>query len=452
MLLKTLPGLGIALIIGIIFCLPGNANRHGAAAPATQKWTVAVAQVDAVPGPEGTPFFSIVKKTAASRLTPVSGRGHDSDQRRSFAAAEPVPAVIPETFAVHHPPEPPPGRFAEVASATARRGNSPASATAFASVDEICQAETSAWVPTSGYPELPAKGIETWAAAKSYRSKQKEPGTGWNYFSHDGAVYSLGVRQDWSVDSVIGASIDILDAEVKGRYDGDLRKNDITGYFANAHYQGTFLGRYPVELKGTYGRMYHKGEGSFVNLDNGMEYPWHEKSHRSHYYGFLAKAGAPLLFAGVVKILPEFGVDYRQVKTSEFDVDISGNQTEVYRMDAIKSESLAIPVSVTVKRDFRHTWGLVTPRVKVGLVREYKEGATGVRALNSASASRVQVDPVTGEPSQVWFDRKKMHYSQFAAGMDVRTVGGWNVSAEYNRDWGKDFTHNEFKLELGRCF
>lgn len=446
MLLRILPGFLIAIGLGIMFSLHGESPDE-----VIGKWTVETAFVKSNPKPE-TPLPNIFPFNAESRIASV--------EFVDAAALSPSSAAL-RVLDRHDLYEnaDAANQVAEVAAATVWRQENIASTHGLASVGGVCGEETSAWIPTARYPEPYIRGIETWTSATSYGGQQK--GRGFfdeNIYKHDGSVFSFGVRQDWSVDSVFGLSVDILDAKIKARYDYDYRKNDITAYFANAHYRGTFLGKYPVDMKATYGRVYHTGSGEFRNRpDTFLTNPWNEDRHRSHYYAFSAKAGLPLLFGGVIKVLPEIGVEYKQLRTTEYTVNPSLNKNEADDeiFPAMRSKSLQAPVSVTVKRDYKQCWGLVTPKIKVSYSREFDDSASGVYALHSTAASRPYYDDANDLGDRLQrplFNPSQKYFGEIAVGLDVQTVGGWKLAAEYSRHWAKKYGRNEFKLELGRCF
>lgn len=312
MLLKLLPGIIIAAALGLFFSLPDGGKDGKPGGERTVKWSVDSARCDTALNVLRSVSASAAPSTASydSGAGPVAAwDGSVLFGKRDVPAYTSFPAMDGMAAKTHaakdtnidpisamnnmfrHGSAGSGNQVAEVAAATAHRdrgrtgrsatpavyspsspappmrfGESVSSRSAFANFSGLaCEDETSAWIPTSAYPEPPVKGIEVWASARHYKTRQDERESGLNIYSHDGDLYSFGLRKDWSIDSIIGVSMDILDAEVKGRYDNDLRKNEITGYLANAHYEGTFLGKYPVELKGTYGRIYHEGNGSFTD-------------------------------------------------------------------------------------------------------------------------------------------------------------------------------------------
>lgn len=116
------------------------------------------------------------------------------------------------------------------------------------------------------------------------------------------------------------------------------------------------------------------------------------------------------------------------------------------------SKSLSIPFTVTLARDFPRQWGVVTPRLAFGAAYELEKGAAGVRAYNAASASRVEYDPVANAITPVTFDPAAKTMVQIGFGLDVKTIGGWELSAECLRRVSEKYRDDTFRLELTRCF
>lgn len=305
------------------------------------------------------------------------------------------------------------------------------------------------------YPELPAKGIAVHAGGGRFRERQQLRDRGNNVYSREGALYSLSLEYDWSADSVVGASVDILDSTVKSLYDADPRENRIQGYAANANYRGTLFGMFPVEANAFYGWLDHEGSGETARPGTGMTYPWKEDTHHSNTYGFSAKAGLPLLFLDSLKVMPSVGVRYAALTTKGYSVDIGTFNPMPMRIPEMKSTSIAVPLGVTAGMDFPQVWGIVTPRVGGGVEVEFDESASGVRALHSSAASHVDIGmDMMGitRMSPIRFDAARELLYNVNLGLDVKTVGGWEISAEYMRNWMAAYTRDDFKLEIGRCF
>lgn len=446
MLMKTLPGMIIALALGLFFCLSErqNAARRESVAragriPASPRMPgTSVFRTGAAQGGAPAPLFSPVLDSATA----------EPERADLFAMAAPAPFGAPMT-AVELPAV---RRHDDsFGRAPVARAFGPSSWSALASLDAAI-AESPAFIPTSDYPELPDKGITVWGRSESFSERQRLRDHGQSVYSQKDKIYTLGIRQDWSIDSVIGASLDIHDAEVKSRHDADFRRNNITGYVANANYHGTFQGRYPVEAKAFYGWFEHNGKGSFSRPDSQLVYPWREKKHRSTLHGFSGKAGLPLLFLENLKVLPELGVDYRRLTTKAYRAAISEDGSITTDVPEMRSTSLRIPFSVTVKKDFPQVWGIVTPRLACGAIVELDDSAGGLATWNSSSASRVEVDSGTMEVTPIAFDPAHKTIMNVSVGMDIKTVGGWQLSADFERRWAAKYSRDAFKLELGRCF
>ncbi|MCC8167320.1 MAG: autotransporter outer membrane beta-barrel domain-containing protein [Planctomycetes bacterium] len=294
------------------------------------------------------------------------------------------------------------------------------------------------------YPELPAKGIYLWADGAISRESQTTYDNFHNPYRQRKNVYSAGIKKDWSPDSILGASVDILDSTVKSRAVGDFRENDTDGFVVNAHYDGTFLGKYPISLKGFYGRFNHEGGGQIYRGDTVDT--WREDKHKSDLYGGSARIGLPLILGNDIRILPEIGAEYAELRSREYSFSYGNESVDV---PEITSKSLAVPLTVTVRKEFLHPWGVFTPHLKGGLVKEFDDTAIGVRTFNSSST----VDGFVGD----WYREMKFQtlndkYYQIGAGFTARTVGGWEVVADYQRRFVRDWHDDTFTLELGRNF
>ncbi|MDR1745514.1 MAG: autotransporter outer membrane beta-barrel domain-containing protein [Planctomycetota bacterium] len=304
-------------------------------------------------------------------------------------------------------------------------------------------------------PEPPPWRGVVRVGAGQFREERQLREWGQNVYKHDGLLYSLGIDYDLSINSTVGASVDIIDSTLKSLYDGDSRENTIWGYVANAVYRGSLFGVYPIEAKAFYGSVDHKGYGDVFQPPWGMLHAWKEGEHQSKTYGFSARIGVPLLFLDRLKVLPEAGVRYTTLTTNSYTVETSlyASTPAPLHIPQMTSRSIAVPISVTAKVDFPRTWGIVTPRAGYGIEMEFDETAGGVHALNSAAASRVQFDPMTMAPTpRIAFDPAHDYLSNFTLGLDVKTVGGWEISAEYRRTWAEKYSRDDFKMEIGRCF
>jgi hypothetical protein len=308
----------------------------------------------------------------------------------------------------------------------------------------FCDPETPAQRFRGHYMEAPAKGIYARAGAELLRGRENGTGAASNGFDRRDATYSLGLKYDWSVDSVIGLSVSRLGSEVSSREAGDSRRNDIRGTLVEGRYDGYFLGKYPFSISGFYGAVKTGGGGLF----NHDAYRWVEADHDSAYYGLKAMFRVPLIFRDQYKMIAEIGLDYRKLKSDPYSFTFDGVPFPALR-PARTSESLLIPVGFTFKKDFPQSWGIVTPGIGLGVAYELKDTSNGLRSWHASSAAfrgdEYQFHPLEGEH---W----KGAVGTVLLGVEARTVGGWELRANYAYTAAGNYAENRFTLELGKCF
>ena len=317
-------------------------------------------------------------------------------------------------------------------------------------------------VPSGDLPPLlvqtgslrpPARGVRTWASGEMARAQQDLSVDTTAAYRLTGQKYSLGLDYDWSVDTVLGASVDMLDYRVKSGHQYDSRKTDIDGYAANVSLDTVMFDSYLLGLKGFYGKLDNEGDG-YIGAwdDNGKSTsPWREFKHRSHIYGLSGNVRVPMLFWGYRAVI-DAGVDYKHIKTDPYSywVEMAGDAPS--RGKKFSSSSLAIPVAFSLEKDFFNSCGLITSRLGVGYTYETSDTAAGVRAMNALSAVPVYYESTRfhGEPYPFYSVQKGFYHVNL--GFDVKTTGGWNVSVDYRRDFGSEYYKDNLKLELGRSF
>ena len=305
---------------------------------------------------------------------------------------------------------------------------------------------------SSTYNELPPRGVYAWGAMERFSEEQRLREEARSLYKHDGALYSAGLKYDWSIDTVLGLSVDLIDSTVKSKHVYDTRKNDITGYRLNLHYDGLLREKYLVSATGFFGSYETKGSGriGLISPMGVVTHAWREGRHDSDMYGFSGRFGVPLIWGDDIKILNEIGVDYKRLRSKGFGAEVEGLSS--ITMPSVNSTSLSIPLLTTVKRDFMQCWGLITPRLNTGMTFELDDGAVGVRTLNAPAAS-LYYDPVTWfHASGIQNDDSQKMFFQLGVGVDIKTVGGWELSADYERHMAEKYSRNRFRLELGRCF
>lgn len=505
MLVKALPGLGIALVLAVFFNLPVEPERLER--PELPK-----------PRPERTVrrralqprsvLFPVVtdKRVRAADNVPLpavasgstNAAGAAGMAKRNGGSARPVANVIfsgaflpakaarppqpTRTVLANRPFLPPPSSEAPApalpvaerdglvrlrgARLAGKNALAVTSHSAFASVDAVSgfPCETAAVEPAVAcaepppppfrsrvhYRELPAKGIYAWSRAEKSTVRMDGNRTRRNAFDLDGTTYSVGVKYDWSVDSVIGLSVGRLDMDIDNSFAGDSRKNDIKGTVFAGRYDGYIAGKYPFTLGGFYGGVQSKGGGGL----GGGHTVWTEDKHDSDYYGMAASFRLPLIFSNQYKMIAEVGVGYRRLKTDAYSYRLSQSIWPV-TVDARSSESLLIPVDFTFKKDFAQTWGILTPSLGLGAAFELKKTATGLRSwhASAAAAARYRTDSwPAGAHNVPEFDDWSGALAKVKLGVEARTVGGWEMRAGYTHIAASGYKENHFNLELGKCF
>ncbi len=312
--------------------------------------------------------------------------------------------------------------------------------------------ERDATFAAAPYPELPAKGVKFWGRAEGFREKQDPWESGQNVYQQERMTYSVGATKDWTIDSTLGFSADWIESKVKSRQTDDYRQNQISGYRLNAHYYGTCMAQFPFAATAYYGRINNEGSGHTTSEDvlhpgSYINDPWSEPRHRSQIYGFSGKIGAPLIWGNDFKVLPEIGIDYRRVESEAYSFSHPG--TTDTEMPGLTSKSLQVPLTVSVKKDYAQCWGIFSPKVMGGALREFEDSAIGERVFNAASASNFDA---AASPQEVVFQPSQKAFYHVGAGVELRTVGGWEIFADYRHHWSNKWQKDEFKLKLGRNF
>lgn len=441
MLLKILPGIGIAVIMGLAFCLmptsrpaprsarlENGASRHFAETAGNERFARPASALGTKsagsPEPQAVAGMRPVPKTrATSTFSVVSG--NEQRHAETFASNQPAPPA--ETFAGSE--EPPywrsNGMPRTISAANASSGGV-ASDNALASVGN-CPS------PNNLCPDPPDKGIYVWGGLLHDKSEQKQRSGYATAYDMDSTLFTLGFKKDWSLATTLGLSVDLLDGQVKSKHAEDSFKNNLSGYIFNSHI-ATTIGKYNIDGKLFYGATELDGAG----MANGRMR--REGKHKGNLYGFSGKIGIPLVFGDDIKLAPDLGIEYRKVKVKAYDYFEDGIADSAGKVAA---ESLAIPLRVGLKKDFQLCYGLLTPRVTVGVIKELKDTASGAWTYGAYAASTA---------SQGIADVREKTLFQIGGGVDLATNGGWNLTLDYNRYIGKKYTDDSFRLELGKCF
>lgn len=472
MLMKLLPGLAVALALGVFFSMPQEkAGRDAAASRAVKPGVDAASHADAGLGAAPVPAFIATAEADGNHSQSIVHTEMETPNDVSAALpanAAPLLLVLPKDPALAAAPD---GIFAmapamripdretvgrefagsggafaslswNAAPKSAARGTALSSSSAFAVPNYFNHTEIVS-------PEPPPKGIRVWGDARAFQENQKPRNFGSSVYRHNGNVYTLGVKRDWSMDSVLGVSANLLDSTLKSRHPGDGRRDEIQGYMFNAHYNGLIAAKFPIDLNAGYGRIENRTRGSLRFPGYASAYSWQEDKHNSDIFEASGGIGVPTILWDRFKVLGEIRVKYRSVKSKAYDFRFD-NIT--YGAPKASSSSLTMPLMTTISEDFVRRWGIITTRVSVGKIFEFDDDGLQARAYNSSAAYGVAYDPATKLLADPFYDRSQNDYLHFGAGVDVKTVGGWEVKADYIYRIADRYRSGEFKLELGRCF
>lgn len=300
----------------------------------------------------------------------------------------------------------------------------------------------------------PARGLRVWAAGGTARSKQEVSPDDSSAYSMTEKRYSAGIAYDWSVDTVLGAGVEMLDATVKSGAPHDARESRVDGVFATASVDTVLFDSWLLGLKGFYGKLDHGDGGGIVGAwDDGgaTKTTFQEEAHGSSMYGLSAKLSVPMLLWGH-RVVADAGIDYRRITTEAHGYRVASAGLFGERMEQRGSSSLAFPFGFSMEKDFVRPWGLVTPRFGAGFTYETSKTASGVRALHALSAAPVYFDSGGFHGAPLSFASLPGGMCHVALGVGVKTVGGWDASLDYRRDFAGGYTRDSFKLELGRSF
>lgn len=265
-----------------------------------------------------------------------------------------------------------------------------------------------------------------------------------------GRKYSVGLDYDWSVDTVVGAGVEMLDATVKSGQPYDSRKTTVSGLFANASLDTVLFNSYLVGVKGFYGTLDSGSSGAVGAWDDrgATSARWREAEHDSRMYGLSGKVSVPVLLRGQ-RVVFDAGVEYARIDTGGHEYELA--DAGAARTERLSSTSLAFPVNFSVERDFLTRRALVTPRFSAGYSYETSDSAGGVRAMNALSALPLPYHSAGFHSAPPPFVSLQKTYHA-GLGLDVKTTGGWDMALDYRRDFADAYSQDSLSLELGRSF
>ncbi len=456
MRMRMMPGVAVAALLAVVLgsAVQPPEGREERGLPAQ-----AAARGDGYGAAVSGEFFASFT-APASGGAPVALVPRPRSAKNTRAAA-PHPVPPPPS-----PPIPPPDGVGGKAGGFLS-GNG--SGTAYASLSSVgaCAGESAGFadIPSGDPPPLlldagpvrpPSRGIRAYAGGGLFRARQSP-----DYFTRDNAAYSvtgdsysLGLQYDWSVDTVVGVSVEKLSSTTRSLHPYDTRETRTDGILGHVAVDTVLFNSSLLKLRGFGGTLDQEGEGELG--DAVSVNPWREEKHSSRTYGASATFSVPLLFWGY-RVVMDTGVDYRHVKTDAYTHQSRGpwlppgSWNAPVQVQAFSSSSLSFPSSFSMAKDFLSHWGLVTLRTGGGFAYETSRTAGGARALNAASASATPSPAgFLGKPSRFQSSWSGMYH--VAAGLDYQSPGGWNWSVDYRRDFAIAYSRDSLRLEVGRSF
>ncbi|MDR3078362.1 MAG: autotransporter outer membrane beta-barrel domain-containing protein [Planctomycetota bacterium] len=310
-------------------------------------------------------------------------------------------------------------------------------------------------------PEKPGLGLRPWAGASFHRERVKPADIGdYGHYRQSGQTWQLGLDYDFTMNTIVKASLEISRQRIDSLYPGDGRRSDLTVRtvslggdwllgerflfsgrvfhgWVNTESSGDVFLRRPIDMAGNYFEEFAA---------------WREEGGHSTLYGFSAKLAWPLAYGQSFKLLPEIGLEFARVRSPIRSAELSVNGLRLVRRDLPrKSHSLVIPATVRARRDYLKSWGLLSPHLDLGLVFEFGKSKNAAKAFNAGSVLAMEMDEFGLSASL----RNRSSASVGAVsglGLDAFWNNGWEARANFSLRWSNSQYRNEFRLEVGKCF
>ena len=310
-------------------------------------------------------------------------------------------------------------------------------------------------------PEKPGLGLRTWTAASFHHERAKPAGADRHgHYRQRGSAWQLGLDYDFTLNSVLRASLEISRQRVESIYPGDDRKSDLNVRTVGLGGDWLLGERTLLSGKAFYGWAGSRSSGAVslrrYDAIGGTYYEeradWRESGGDSVFYGFSAKATWPISCGQSVKILPEIGLEFVRVRSPARSVELFANGFLLRRMDMPRqSYYLNIPSTVRTRRDYLNGWGLLSPHLDLGLVLELGKSKNAAKTFNAGSAWALESKDF-GLPSNLRNDSSARIGVLFGLGLDAAWNNGWEVRANLNVKWNSGQYRNDLRLEAGKCF
>ncbi len=206
--------------------------------------------------------------------------------------------------------------------------------------------------------------------------QQKQRSDQASVYNMNDKAFTLGFKKDWSATTILGLPASMLDGDVKSARSGDSYKNNISGYVFGADI-ATTIGKFNIDANLFYGSAELDGSGFAGDFNRS------EAKHKGTLYGFSGSLGIPLKFGDDLKFAPNVALHYRKFNSDAYDYHLDDM---LFTQESASSESLSIPITIALKKDFELCFGRFTPILTFGLIKEFKESAMGAYTYNASAA------------------------------------------------------------------
>ncbi len=214
--------------------------------------------------------------------------------------------------------------------------------------------------------------------------------TEYSAFDLSGMEYGVGLRRDMSINTIAGLAINRLDYEVKGTGYADARKNDISGWLAQASVSTAVrlpvIWDTPFMLEGLvgYGSLKTKGSETYRDLS------WREREHDASLLRLAGTVTANQQFKEIF-VETSLGFELTRIASDAYTAHW-GNTPVDFSVRKKTSTSVSVPFRLTAWQDFSFGWGTAIVRLLTGAVYDFGNGGTAAYAFNASAGGMANPD------------------------------------------------------------
>ncbi len=437
MVRRHLLGIGISIALATGISLPGAIASMGRPAP----------RVRALPVPQAPEPITPPAPLALPPI-PLEVQTKPVQQPSSFALAGPLLLADMASIPLAGIDGSPPDISAMMPSSTMQE--IPPTSVTFASPTPVYTTQLCEPIVR---PEPRDRGLTVFTQAlyrtgcEGYFFKPTE----YSAFDLSGMEYGVGLRRDMSINTIAGLSINRMDYQVKGTGYADARKNDISGWLAEASVSTAVrlpvIWDTPFLLEGLvgYGSLKTKGSGTYRELS------WREREHDA---SLLRLNGTVTANQQYKEIFVETSLGFELTRISSDAYTAHWGHTPVeFSVRKKTSTSVSVPFRLTAWQDFSFGWGTAIVRLLTGAVYDFGNGGTAAYAFNASAGGMASPD-IRTRSLQLQYDPRGAEF-EAGAGLDLWANRGWYCRANYLARFSgslNQINENRFSLELGACF